>query len=73
MIPCQATCGRYCEGCHKNCARWKEFLYQSSIERKEKKAYLDRQKKKVYLDYYNQLNSVMLHQFLKMQPHAYHR
>ncbi len=64
MIPCQATCDRYCEGCHKNCAKWK--LLQA-------KNRMDRQKKKVYLDYYNQLNSVMLHQFLKMQPHAYYR
>ena len=64
MIPCQATCGRYCEGCHKNFA---SGLHMQAKNR------MDRQKKKVYLDYYNQLNSVMLHQFLKMQPHAYHR
>ena len=51
MIPCRKNCAEYYEGCHKNCERWKEFLYQSSIERKEKKAYLDN---------YNQLCSTVV-------------
>lgn len=37
MIPCQKTCADYCEGCHKNCARWKAFLEQSSQQRREKR------------------------------------
>lgn len=64
MIPCQATCSRYCEGCHKNCAKWR--LLQA-------KNHLERQRKKDYLDYYNQINSAVLRQFLHMQPRAYHR
>ena len=31
MIPCQKTCADYCEGCHKNCARWKAFLKRRDI------------------------------------------
>ena len=64
MIPCQSTCGRYCEGCHKNCAKWK--LLQARNKR-------ERQKKKDYLHYYNQVNSTVLRQFLSMPPHAYYR
>ena len=64
MIPCQATCGRSCEGCHKNCAKWKLLQAKNRQER---------QRKKDYLHYYNQLNSVVLRQFLSMQPHAYYR
>ena len=64
MIPCQPPCGRYCGGCHKNCAKWK--LLQARNKR-------ERQKKKDYLHYYNQVNSTVLRQFLSMQPHAYYR
>lgn len=64
MIPCQSTCNRYREGCHKNCAKWK--LLQA-------KNHMDNQRKKDYLQYYNQLNSVILRQYLSMQPHAYYR
>lgn len=62
MIPCRKNCAEYYEGCHKNCERWKEFLYQSSIERKEKKAYLDN---------YNQLCSTVVRQCLANTPHFY--
>ena len=58
----QENCAEYYEGCHKNCERWKEFLYQSSIERKEKKAYLDN---------YNQLCSTVVRQCLANTPHFY--
>ena len=40
MIPCQATCGSYCEGCHKNCAKWKVLQAKNRRERQKKKDYL---------------------------------
>ncbi len=64
MIPCQSTCSRYCEGCHKHCAKWK--LLQA-------KNHLDNQRKKDYLQYYNHLNSLILRQYLSMQPRTYYR
>ncbi|CCX37557.1 uncharacterized protein BN452_01488 [Clostridium sp. CAG:1013] len=64
MIPCQSTCGHYCEGCHKQCAKWKLLQAKNRAEN---------QKKKDYLQYYNQVSGVMLRQFLSMQPRAYHR
>lgn len=64
MIPCQSSCDHYCEGCHKTCAKWRLLQARNRMER---------QKKKDYLQYYNQLNSVVLRQYLSMQPHAYYR
>ncbi len=64
MIPCQSGCGRYCEGCHKTCAKWRLLQARNRMER---------QKKKDYLQYYNQLNSDMLKQYLSMQPHVHYR
>lgn len=64
MIPCQKTCADYCEGCHKNCARWKAFLEQSSQQRREKKR---------YLDYYNDLCSTIIRQCCSNNPYLSHR
>ena len=64
MIPCQKTCADYCEGCHKNCARWKAFLEQSSQQRREKKR---------YLDYYNDLCSTIIRQCRSNNPYLSHR
>ena len=61
MIPCQSTCGRYCEGCHKNCAKWKllqarNILPESGI-----------------ISVPGMGRCTVLRQFLSMQPHAYYR
>lgn len=58
------TCADYCEGCHKNCARWKAFLEQSSQQRREKKR---------YLDYYNDLCSTIIRQCRSNNPYLSHR
>lgn len=57
MIPCQQTCSDYCEGCHKNCARWAEFQRQKCRER---------QAKKDYLKYYNELCGAVVRQLSAM-------
>ena len=64
MIPCQPTCGRYCEGCHKTCPKWKLLQAKNRLER---------QRKKEYLAYYGQLNALLLRQFLSLQPRTYTR
>ena len=57
--------GLHCnEGCHKNCARWKAFLEQSSQQRREKKR---------YLDYYNDLCSTIIRQCRSNNPYLSHR
>ena len=50
MIPCSSTCDRYCEGCHKTCAKWRLLQAKNRLER---------QRKKDYLQYYNQVNSTV--------------
>lgn len=40
MLPCQASCPRYREGCHKTCNSWKQFVRENQIEREKKKKYL---------------------------------
>ncbi len=64
MIPCRKTCADYCEGCHKTCPRWKEFLEKSSIERREKKA---------YLAYYSELCGTIARQCRASSPFVPHR
>ena len=64
MIPCRKNCADYCEGCHKNCARWKAFLEQSSQQRREKKR---------YLDYYNDLCSTIIRQCRSNNPYLSQR
>ena len=40
MLPCQSSCPRYREGCHKTCSQWKTFVRRNGIEREKKKKYL---------------------------------
>lgn len=40
MIPCSSTCDRYCEGCHKTCAKWRLLQAKNRLERQRKKDYL---------------------------------
>lgn len=53
MLPCQPGCPAYCDGCHKNCAHWREFQARQREQR---------QAKKRYLDYYNEVCSCMTRQ-----------
>ncbi len=53
MIPCRNDCEKYFEGCHKNCAYWKDFQEQNRIEREKKKA---------YLSYHNQICKTVIRQ-----------
>ena len=46
MLPCGKDCFAYCEGCHKECAKWGD--YQARLR-------AERQAKKDYLKYYNEL------------------
>lgn len=40
MLPCQSSCPRYCEGCHKTCDSWKQFVRNNQAENEKKKRYL---------------------------------
>lgn len=40
MLPCQTSCPRYREGCHKTCESWERFVRENQIEREKKKKYL---------------------------------
>lgn len=42
MLPCQKTCGAYCEGCHKTCARWRVMQERQREDAARKKEYLRR-------------------------------
>ena len=53
MIPCRDHCPAYCEGCHKDCTKWKEVQQRCCEER---------QKKKAYLNYYRELCSQIVRQ-----------
>ena len=39
-LPCAKSCGRFQEGCHKTCSRWKIRQYVQHMQRERKKAYL---------------------------------
>ena len=41
MLPCQTTCPRYAEGCHKTCAAWKLYRMVSAGEARRRRASLD--------------------------------
>lgn len=58
MLPCQSSCPSFCQGCHKTCARWKEFQLQQRAQRQEKKR---------YLDFYNNLCKQVVRQYRAMQ------
>lgn len=57
MLPCQTGCPGHREGCHKDCARWKEFQAQQQLQR---------QKKKDYLKFYNDLCSTVARQCIAL-------
>ena len=57
MLPCQTGCPGHREGCHKDCARWKEFQAQQQLQRK---------KKKDYLKFYNDLCSTVARQCIAL-------
>lgn len=57
MLPCQTGCPGHREGCHKDCARWKEFQIQQQLQR---------QKKKDYLKFYNDLCSTVARQCIAL-------
>mgnify|MGYP005839371387 CR=1 FL=1 len=40
MLPCQTSCPAYQEGCHKTCARWRQFQEEQHTQRQAKKRYL---------------------------------
>ena len=42
MLPCQKDCAAYCEGCHKNYARWRELQQRQREDQRRKKEYLRR-------------------------------
>ena len=45
MLPCQKQCPNFETGCHKQCARWREYQEQQKKVRAAKTAYL-----RFYLD-----------------------
>lgn len=49
-LPCQKSCTRYYEGCHKGCRQWKEYQSKQALERQKEKAFL-----KEYRELYTQL------------------
>lgn len=57
MLPCQTNCPGHREGCHKDCARWKEFQIQQQLQR---------QKKKDYLKFCNELCSTVARQCIAL-------
>ena len=40
MLPCQSSCPRYREGCHKTCPQWRQFQAEQQAQRQAKKEYL---------------------------------
>lgn len=40
MLPCRIGCEAYHDGCHKDCASWKDYLERQSAEREAKKCYI---------------------------------
>lgn len=40
MLPCRIVCEAYHDGCHKDCASWKDYLERQSAEREAKKRYI---------------------------------
>lgn len=40
-LPCKQTCPRYCEGCHKTCAEWKQYRQILTERNRRIKKYLD--------------------------------
>ena len=46
-LPCQRTCGRYREGCHKTCAAWEALQAAQARRREREKAFL-RQSRELY-------------------------
>ena len=57
MIPCKNTCPHYAEGCHKDCAKWKQFLAREQQQRRKKEAYLKMQ---------NELNRILIRQYRQL-------
>lgn len=40
MLPCRIGCEAYHDGCHKDCASWKDYLERQIAEREAKKRYI---------------------------------
>ena len=64
MLPCQATCPRYEENCHKTCAEWKQAMHENQVER---------EKKKKYLAFYSERCDTVIRQCMRMTPHYGYR
>lgn len=58
MLPCQATCSNFQNGCHKACPRWKLLQDEQRSQR---------QAKKQYLRFYSTQCALIIHQFEAMQ------
>ena len=64
MLPCQSSCPRYREGCHKTCSQWKTFVRRNGIER---------EKKKIYLAFYSERCSAEIRQCYRIMPSFLYR
>ena len=59
MLPCQQSCPRHSPGCHKICPEWQALQQRQSLQRQQKKA---------YLQFYAELCGVRCRQFAILSP-----
>lgn len=63
MLPCQNSCSHFCDGCHKTCEDWRQFL-------SAQKDLLAR--KKDFLRVHNETCSVIIRQCRGIAPFRPH-